>query len=97
MAVHQSTASNLIDRLEKAGLIQRDRSAADQRVVHLSLTKSGRKAIVAAPLPLEGVLPDALNSLPHKSLLELQQHLERLTRSMKVRDRGGKRIPLAEM
>lgn len=97
MAVHQSTASNLVDHLQKAGLIQRQRSDADQRVVHLSLTKSGRQAIAAAPLPLEGVLPDALNALPHKSLLELQQLLEKLARQMKVRDSGGKRIPLAEM
>jgi DNA-binding MarR family transcriptional regulator len=97
MAVHQSTASNLVDHLQKAGLIQRQRSDADQRVVHLSLTKTGRQAIAAAPSPLEGVLPDALNALPHKSLLELQQLLEKLARQMKVRDSGGKRIPLAEM
>lgn len=97
MAVHQSTASNLIDRLEKAGLIHRERSDADQRVVRLSLTASGRRIIAAAPLPLEGVLPDALNALPHKSLSELQRRLEELAKSMKVRDSKGKRIPLAEM
>jgi DNA-binding MarR family transcriptional regulator len=97
MAVHQSTASNLIDRLDKAGLIRRERSAVDQRVVHVSLTRTGQRTIAAAPRPLEGVLPDALNSLPRTNLLELKQHLDALARSMKVRDRGGKRIPMAEM
>jgi len=63
MGVHQSTASNLIDPLEKRRLIQRDRSSKDQRVVHLSLTRAGRDIVLRAPLPLEGVLPDALNSL----------------------------------
>jgi DNA-binding MarR family transcriptional regulator len=97
MGLHQSTASNLIDPLEKRGLIQRDRSSQDQRVVHLSLTRSGREIVTRAPLPLEGVLPDALNSLGHADLIELQQRLEKLAKLMKVRDSAGKRIPLGEM
>jgi hypothetical protein len=33
MALHQTTASNLVNVLAKRGLIQRQRSAPDQRVV----------------------------------------------------------------
>jgi DNA-binding MarR family transcriptional regulator len=97
MGVHQSTASNLIDPLEQRGLIQRDRSRRDQRVVHLSLSPAGRKVIARAPLPLEGVLPDALHSLQHADLVELGQHLQKLERLMKVRDSAGRRVPLAGM
>ena len=97
MGVHQSTASNLIEPLEKRGLIQRDRSSQDLRVVHLSLTRSGRDTIARAPLPLEGVLPDALSSLGQADLFELQQRLEKLAKLMKVRDSAGKGIPLGEM
>jgi len=97
MAVHQSTVSNLIERLAKHGLILRDRSSADQRVVHLSLTDLGRETIARAPLPLEGVLPDALGLLARDELIDLQGRLEKLTRLMKVRDRRAKRIFLAEM
>lgn len=97
MAVHQSTVSNLIDRLTKLGLILRDRSRADQRVVHLSLTDLGRKTIARAPLPLEGVLPDALSLLARDELVDLQQRLQKLAKLMKVRDRRAKRIFLAEM
>ncbi len=97
MAVHQSTASNLIERLEKGGLLRRARSSRDQRVVHLSLTKAGRDAVARAPRPLEGVLPHALNSLRQGELAELQRCLDRLAGKMKVRDRAGRRIPLAEM
>lgn len=49
LAVHQSTVSNLLDRLQRHGLIQRDRSSTDQRVVHLSLTELGRATIARAP------------------------------------------------
>jgi DNA-binding MarR family transcriptional regulator len=97
MGVHQSTASNLIEPLERRGFIQRDRSSKDQRVVHLSLTRSGRDTLTRAPLPLEGVLPDALNSLGRADLVELQQRLDKLAKLMKVRDSAGKRIPLGEM
>ena len=97
MGVHQSTASNLIDPLEKRGLIQRDRSSQDQRVVHLSLTRSGRDTLSRAPLPLEGVLPDALKRLGQADLLELQARLDKLARLMRVRDSAGKGIPIGEM
>lgn len=97
LAVHQSTASNLIERLEQRGLLQRLRSPNDRRIVQLSLTKAGVSAISRAPVPLEGVLPDALTSLTSHELKNLHALLTRLTKHMKVRDQAGKRIPLAEM
>jgi len=97
LAVHQSTASNLIERLEERGLLQRLRSPSDRRIVQLTLTKAGFAAITRAPTPLEGVLPDALKSLTANELKNLHALLVRLTKHMKVRDQAGKRIPLAEM
>lgn len=46
-----------LDRLETKGLVRRERSTADRRVVHLVLTDAGRA--VAAQVP--GVLADVLN------------------------------------
>ncbi len=97
MAVHQTTASNLIERLVREKMIKRERSDVDQRVVNLSLTRKGSEAVASAPLPLEGVLPDALKSLSLDELGELHRRLDKLARLMKVRDVTGKRIPLAEM
>jgi DNA-binding MarR family transcriptional regulator len=97
MAVHQSTASNLIERLERSGLLRRQRSSEDRRVVRLSLTKSGRQIVARAPRPLLGVLPDGLNSLGQRDLAGLFRYLDKLTSRMKVRDRTGRYIPLAEM
>ena len=97
MAVHQSTASNLIERLEKDRLLLRQRSSQDQRVVQLSLTKAGRARVARAPRPLYGVLLDALGGLEQADLAQLQDLLEKLAAKMKVRDRAGKRIPLGEL
>jgi MarR family transcriptional regulator, organic hydroperoxide resistance regulator len=97
MAVHQSTASNLIERLEKDRLLLRQRSSQDQRVVRLSLTKAGRATVARAPRPLYGVLLDALSRLEESDLARLRDLLEKLAGKMKVRDRAGKRIPLGEM
>jgi DNA-binding MarR family transcriptional regulator len=97
MAVHQSTASNLVEGLHRRGLLQRERSAKDQRVINLSLTASGHQTIARAPKPLEGVLPDALHTLDLNDLAELKKYLGRLANVMKVHDRAGKRIPLSEI
>jgi DNA-binding MarR family transcriptional regulator len=97
MAVHQSTASNLIERLERNGLLRRERSGEDRRVVRLSLTKSGYQTVARAPRPLQGVLPDALHSLDQRDLAGLSKHLDTLTSRMKVRDSAGRYLPLAEM
>jgi len=56
-------------------------------------TRAGSETVVRAPLPLEGVLPDALNALERADLVELQRRLDKLAKLMKVRDRAGKRIP----
>ena len=38
-----ASMSRMLDRLEDKGLVRRERSAADRRVVHLHLTPKGRK------------------------------------------------------
>ena len=45
LAIHQSTASNLIDKLVQRDLARRERESEDQRIVRLYPTKQG-KAIV---------------------------------------------------
>lgn len=75
LSIHASTASNLLDKVEKAGLVRRERNSPDQRVVRLYLTAAGEKALAQAPQPLTGLLPHALNQLPAKSLKRLNEDL----------------------
>ena len=82
MSIHQSTASNLLDKLESEGYIARARSNHDKRVVYLTVTSKGRDVLNKAPLPHRGVLPDALMRLKKEALHELHHHLAELVESM---------------
>ena len=97
LAIHQTTASNLVDRLDSAGMLQRRRDPADQRVVRLRVTAAGRRALANAPGPAQGVLPAALKRLTRAELTELKQRLAKLARLLPLRDARGRKTPLSEM
>jgi DNA-binding MarR family transcriptional regulator len=85
LAIHQSTASNILEKLEQAGLVTRTRRSEDRRVVTLSLTPEGRKVLRRAPKPLRGALQEALLNLPLPRLVLLGKDLAVLNRHMKAR------------
>lgn len=94
MALHQSTASNMIDKLESAGLIRKERNSADQRVVRLYLTANGEALLSRAPSPARGVLPEALRLLDQETLGKLQEELDGLLLQIKDLDEGFGMQPL---
>lgn len=47
LAITTGATTRMIDVLEGRGLLMRDRSGADRRVVHLAVTPAGRDAIVS--------------------------------------------------
>lgn len=49
----QATVTNIVDRLEKGGLVTRERDEKDRRVIHLLLTEAGRERLDNAPEPLQ--------------------------------------------
>lgn len=96
LSIHQSTASNMLDKLERRGLIERRREGTDRRVVSVFLTGTGRSVIDAAPGPARGVLTEALGKLPGATLQNLETSLDTLIREMKVTDQEGAMQPLSE-
>lgn len=97
LSIHASTASNLLDKIEKAGLIRRERNSADQRVVRLYLTEAGEKALAKAPQPLTGILTHALGQLPDEALDRLNQDLATLIAQMGATDTRDAQKPLSEL
>jgi DNA-binding MarR family transcriptional regulator len=97
LAIHQSTASNLVGHLESQGLLARRRLRQDRRSVELSLTPKGKKALTRAPRPLIGVLQQALLDLPEARLDALHEQLSALIGAMKIKDQRGRSMPISEM
>lgn len=71
MALHQTTASNLVNLLVTRKLIQRARDAEDQRIVHLHVTAEGKRVLRRVPPPHSGILVDALKRMPPDELRTL--------------------------
>jgi DNA-binding MarR family transcriptional regulator len=83
MALHQTTASNLVNELVSRGLIDRVRSREDKRVALLSVTAKGRRLLRRAPRPHAGLLRDGLTRLNLNRLAELQDGLAGLVAEMR--------------
>jgi DNA-binding MarR family transcriptional regulator len=79
MALHQTTASNLINALVERNLVRRGRDEVDQRAVRLSVTTEGKKMLLRAPGPYAGLLVDALKHLKAPELKRLNEALRMLT------------------
>ena len=97
LSIHASTASNLLDKIEKAGLIRRERSSTDQRVVRLHLTEAGMQRVKDAPRPLTGILIHALSSLPEATLARLNDDLHQLIAQMDTADVRDAQKPLTDI
>lgn len=96
LSIHVSTASNLLDKLDRAGLVERLRGEEDRRVVRLRLTDKGKDIVARAPKPLTGLIVNALEKLPAESLLTLNEELGRLTQKMNLPDRSAANEPLTD-
>jgi DNA-binding MarR family transcriptional regulator len=97
MAIHPSTASNLLRDLEKLALVTKRRQRKDQRAVQLWATSRGLRILKRAPRPLIGVLQQALSDSSSSDLKVLHRQLDRLVASMKAKDTGARSIPLSNL
>lgn len=70
------------------------RDEIDQRVVKLTLTDEGIAALVKAPKPAKGLLPEAILHLDEESLLQLDRGLQGLLNSIRDLDDGFGLLPL---
>lgn len=89
LALHQSTTSNMLDKLEKKGLVERRRGGPDQRVVRVFLSAAGEALLADAPRPTQSVIADALARMPDLALNNLQQSLSSLIARMDSCDEQG--------
>ncbi|HEY8085733.1 MAG TPA: MarR family transcriptional regulator [Methylophilaceae bacterium] len=97
MSIHQSTTSNLLEKLESKRYVTRIRSTDDRRVVHLSLTAKGREALAKAPVPYRGLLPDAVMRLEPNTMMQLNHNLTELVAKLEWKQEGDAFKPLGNL
>lgn len=78
MDVDAGAITRLLDRLEAKGLLERVRSAADRRVVHLVLTAEGEAVVAHVPHVLAAVNNDLLRGFSDTDFRQLRRLLERM-------------------
>lgn len=96
LSIHQSTCSNMLDKLQEKLLVYRERSNIDQRVVRLYLTEQGSNLLAKAPRPAQGALTDVLHRLPDDVLCELDNGLGQLVNALRVVDEKAGLLPITE-
>lgn len=97
LSIHQSTGSQLVEKLVARGLINKERSKEDQRRVGLRVTEEASRLLVNAPGPAEGVLPEALQALPESALLALDSSLVAVIGQLRTRDDKLADRPLSDL
>lgn len=97
LSIHQTTCSQLIDKLVSRGYVRKARSTEDQRRVGLTLSSRAAKVLASAPGPAEGVLPQALMDLSGETLESLSTHLDRLIAHLRLADVTSAGKPLADL
>jgi DNA-binding MarR family transcriptional regulator len=73
-----STLVGVLDRLEKKGLIRRQRSQDDRRQVYLTATEAGRKLAAKTPYPMQHSLGEKLKRISARERERTAESLERL-------------------
>lgn len=95
LGIHASTTSNMLDKLEKKGLVRRERTGVDQRVVRLNLTDEGALLLAHSPRPAQGALSEALLHQTDAVLESLCATLSKVIESLPGKDAKAALVPIA--
>ena len=88
-----AAVSRAVDRLEAKGLVRRQRSGTDRRVVRLALTAGGRRVAPLVPAALAEVFNAHLAGFSESewaTLIELLQRLLANGESLRLAETGGR-------
>lgn len=73
MSARNSTITGIVDRMERDGLVVRERSAADRRVVLIRATTKGLALARSVPVSAMELLTSALGALAEEDRRELRR------------------------
>ncbi|HVY44965.1 MAG TPA: MarR family transcriptional regulator [Minicystis sp.] len=79
-----STVTGIIDRMEREGLVRRERSAEDRRVVYIRLSDKGHKLAQRIEVEPMEIFKQALVDLPQADLKDLVRILGKLQKRVRT-------------
>lgn len=82
----QATATTILDRLERNGLVQRVRNSKDKRKVHAHLTDLGKNVLDNAPTPLQQSFITKFQKLEEWEQSLLLSSVQRISSMMNAED-----------
>jgi DNA-binding MarR family transcriptional regulator len=90
---HITTVGGIVDRLERDGYVVKNRDTQDRRKVLLVATAKGKRLASSAPFAGPVRAMNALERLPTKEILQINESLETLARIMGEEMRDGAKTP----
>lgn len=97
IAIDPAALTRSLNRLEIKGLIQRERSVQDRRVVHLRLTDAGRDVAQHVPSVLADVLNGHLQGFSETEWALMLQLLQRMLRNGEALKQRQPKTPLSKI
>lgn len=80
----QGTITSIVDRLARAGLVDRERNAADKRVIEVVVTDAGRARLKNVPAPLQHDFLEKFGALAEWEKSLLVSSLQRIAGMMQA-------------
>jgi DNA-binding MarR family transcriptional regulator len=97
MYLHPTTVLGIIDRIEARGLVSRNRSKDDRRVIWLELTQAGKDLVQSVPEVVQGLLWARLEGIALNDLAEIDEGIGHLVKIFGVQEMPPKPMLSLEM
>lgn len=97
MYLHPATMVGLLDRLEAKGLLRRNRSEQDRRVVFIDLTEQGHDLEINSPEVVQNLLVKGLEAIEAKELKLISDGLDQIVSILGAKDVPPKLIMTSDV
>jgi DNA-binding MarR family transcriptional regulator len=84
--LHPSTVTGILQRLEKKGLVVRERDAADNRRVNLTVPARAARIVDRSEGTIEGAIETALSKVSLAQVKHAQAALAQIARALEATD-----------
>ncbi|MBI1249175.1 MarR family transcriptional regulator [bacterium] len=92
-----ATVSRILERMERAQLIERVRNSTDRRRVLIHLTETGKQRLAGIPTPLQEQFVSRVTSLGEEQQRQLVDSLEQVVDLMEAADLAAEPVIAAEL